>query len=110
MSDSVINAHFISHISRCFKTGAFVGIATYDAALIDAIISLVHREGVNRTKFEFQMLLGVCEPLRDKLLGMGFNVRIYVPYGKDWYGYSTRRIKENPSIAGHVTKAMFRRE
>jgi proline dehydrogenase len=55
------------------------------------------------------MLLGVCEPLRDRLLGMGFNVRIYVPYGKDWYGYSTRRIKENPSIAGHVIKAMFDR-
>lgn len=107
---AAINAHFINHVSRCFKTGAFVGIATHDAELIDELISLVRRECVDRTKFEFQMLLGVCEPLRDKLLGMGFNVRIYVPYGKDWYGYSTRRIKENPSIAGHVIKAMFTRE
>lgn len=107
---AAINAHFLSHVSRCFKTGAFVGIATHDAGLIDELISLVRRECVDRTKFEFQMLLGVCEPLRDRLLGMGFNVRIYVPYGKDWYGYSTRRIKENPSIAGHVIKAMFTRE
>ncbi|WP_434113938.1 proline dehydrogenase family protein [Paraburkholderia caffeinilytica] len=107
---AAINAHFINHVSRCFKTGAFVGIATHDAGLIDELISLVRRECVDRTKFEFQMLLGVCEPLRDKLLAMGFNVRIYVPYGKDWYGYSTRRIKENPSIAGHVIKAMFTRE
>lgn len=104
---AAINVHFINHVSRCFKTGAFVGIATHDTALVDEIIALVRREGVDSTRFEFQMLLGVCEPLRDKLLGMGFNVRIYVPYGKDWYGYSTRRIKENPSIAGHVIKAMI---
>jgi len=104
---TAINVHFINHVSRCFKAGAFVAIATHDAALVDDLIAVVHREGVARTKFEFQMLLGVCEPLRDKLLAMGFNVRIYVPYGKDWYGYSTRRIKENPSIAGHVIKAMF---
>ncbi|MFP3248506.1 MAG: proline dehydrogenase family protein [Paraburkholderia sp.] len=106
---AAINPHFINHVSRCFKAGAFVGIATHDTALVNEIVSLVDREEVDRRKFEFQMLLGVCEPLRDRLLGMGFNVRIYVPYGKDWYGYSTRRIKENPSIAGHVIKAMFDR-
>ncbi|WP_408465643.1 proline dehydrogenase family protein [Paraburkholderia fungorum] len=104
---AAINVHFMEHVSRCFKAGAFVGIATHDTALIDEILALVRREGVDRAKFEFQMLLGVCEPLRDTLLGMGFNVRVYVPYGKDWYGYSTRRIKENPSIAGHVIKAML---
>jgi proline dehydrogenase len=53
------------------------------------------------------MLLGVCEPLRDALLAQGFNVRIYVPYGRDWYGYCTRRIKENPRIAGYILAAMI---
>jgi proline dehydrogenase len=82
-------------------------LATHDTALIEAIIAFVHHGDVNPARFEFQMLLGVCEPLRDKLPGMGFNIRIYVPYGKDWYGYNTRRIKENPSIAGYVMRAMI---
>jgi proline dehydrogenase len=88
-------------------TRAFVGIATHDARLIEQTIELVRVRNVDRTRFEFQMLLGVCEPLRGSLLKMGFRVRIYVPYGDDWYGYSTRRLKENPSIAGHVAKAMI---
>jgi proline dehydrogenase len=102
-----INRHFLHHVERCFTTGSFVAIATHDEALIDQVIALINHKGIPTTAFEFQMLLGVCETLRDKLLTAGFNVRIYVPYGKDWYGYSTRRIKENPSIAGYVLKAMF---
>jgi proline dehydrogenase len=53
------------------------------------------------------MLLGVCEPLRDRLKNAGHKVRIYVPYGHDWYGYSTRRLKENPKIAGYVFRAVL---
>ncbi|WP_144152783.1 proline dehydrogenase family protein [Paraburkholderia sp. BCC1885] len=101
-----INTHFLSHVSRCLETGTLVGIATHDTQLVDQIIALARDMGVDNTKFEFQMLLGVCEPLRDRLLGLGFNVRIYVPYGRDWYGYSTRRLKENPAIAGHVLRAL----
>ena len=101
-----INSHFLRHVQRCFDTDTFVGIATHDAALIEQVIALIQRCEVDRSVFEFQMLLGVCEPLRDKLRDMGFVVRIYVPYGKDWYGYSTRRMKENPRIAGYVLRAM----
>lgn len=106
---SAINPHFLRHIARCFEVGVFVAIATHDAELIDQTIALAHRNGVDPSMFEFQMLLGVCEPLRDQLRKKGFGVRIYVPYGKDWYGYSTRRLKENPRIAGHIVKALFRR-
>jgi proline dehydrogenase len=56
------------------------------------------------------MLLGACEQLRDALLAQGFDVRVYVPYGHDWYGYSIRRIKENPRIAGYILSAMIRRD
>ncbi|EJL89153.1 proline dehydrogenase [Herbaspirillum sp. CF444] len=106
---SAINPHFLRHVARCFDNGTFVSIATHDAVLIRQVLALVEQRGVDRARFEFQMLLGVCEPLRDRLKAQGYAVRIYVPYGKDWYGYSTRRMKENPAIAAHVVKAMFLR-
>lgn len=105
---TAINEHFVRHVSSAIRAGSFVGIATHDAQLIDALTNWLQREQIDRSRFEFQMLLGVCEPLRDELLAQGFNVRVYVPYGHDWYGYSTRRIKENPRIAGYILAAMIR--
>ncbi|EJE54988.1 proline dehydrogenase [Acidovorax sp. CF316] len=104
---TAINPHFLAHVSRCFEAGTFVAVATHDAALIQEVVHLARRTKISATAFEFQMLLGVCEPLRDQLRTMGFTVRIYVPYGKDWYGYSTRRIKENPQIVGHLARALM---
>ncbi len=104
-----INPHFLRHVARCFDAGVFVAVATHDAALIEQVLALSHRHGVGRDRFEFQMLLGVCEPLRDRLRAQGFPVRIYVPFGPDWYGYSTRRLKENPRLAGQVLRALVRR-
>jgi proline dehydrogenase len=107
---AAINPHFVRLVSTSIQAGSFVGIATHDALLIDSLTNWLRREQIDRSRFEFQMLLGVCEPLRDTLLAQGFNVRIYVPYGRDWYGYSTRRIKENPRIAGYILSAMVRRD
>lgn len=104
-----INPHFVQHVRRCFESGCFVGIATHDEALVDELIALAETMAVDRTRFEFQMLLGVCEPLRDRLLRAGFAVRIYVPYGRDWIGYGTRRIKENPAMAGQLLKGLLTR-
>ena len=80
-----------------------------DEVLIHQIIAMARQRGIAPTQFEFQMLLGVCEPLRDQLVKNGFSVRIYLPYGSDWYAYSIRRMKENPRIVGYVMKAMLRR-
>jgi len=104
---SAINPHFLSHATRCFESGHFLSIATHDRLLIEAVLALAKQLGIQTDRFEFQMLLGVCEALRNDLLARGFQVRIYVPYGKDWYGYSIRRLKENPRIAGYLAQALI---
>lgn len=88
--------------------GAKVGIATHDDDLIADAENLLSEQNSSCDAHEFQMLLGVREERRNALLRAGRRVRIYVPFGEDWYGYSTRRLKENPQIAWHVFKAIFK--
>ncbi|MBI3258917.1 MAG: proline dehydrogenase family protein [Ignavibacteriae bacterium] len=87
--------------------GANVRIATHDDELIDDAIGYVTKNNLSKSQYEFQMLLGVREERRKEIIRSGFGMRIYVPFGSDWYGYSTRRLKENPQVAGYVLKAMF---
>ncbi len=84
-----------------------VGIATHDDLLVAYARQLLNALGVPGARYEFQMLLGVREWMRDELLESGAAVRIYVPFGANWYGYSTRRLRENPKIAGHVFRALL---
>lgn len=85
--------------------GCRVGIATHDAALVDAAQRRV--AGVPREQYEFQMLLGVLPGLRQSILDAGHRLRVYVPFGDEWYAYSMRRLRENPDVAKHVMRAMF---
>ena len=87
----------------------YVGIATHDDVLIDDARSYLSQEAISKDRYEFQMLLGVRLDKRDELLQQQHPMRIYVPFGIDWYGYSVRRLNENPQIAGHVMKAFFSR-
>jgi proline dehydrogenase len=89
--------------------GLYPGIATHDEILIQYALKLIDEYRLKREDYEFQMLLGVREGRRNELLREGHRLRVYVPFGKDWYGYSTRRLKENPDIAGHIFKAIFTR-
>ena len=57
--------------------------------------------------YEFQMLYGVTPKLRERIVNDGHTMRVYVPFGKQWFGYSTRRLKENPKMASHIIKAIF---
>jgi proline dehydrogenase len=68
---------------------------------------LVDRFGLDRDRYEFQMLLGVDPELRRIILANGHRLRVYVPYGKDWYPYSIRRLRENPTVALHVMRAIL---
>jgi proline dehydrogenase len=90
-----------------FENGFYPAIATHDEPLIQFAENYIRTNKIDNSQYEFQMLLGVRENRRNELLKLGHNVRIYVPYGEDWYGYSTRRLKENPQIAGHIVKAIF---
>jgi len=86
---------------------AYVGIATHDTILINRAKEILNELSLTHEQYEFQMLLGVTEPMRRQLIKEGHRLRVYVPFGADWYGYSVRRLKENPAIAGHIVKAMF---
>ncbi|MDH3813729.1 MAG: proline dehydrogenase family protein, partial [Acidobacteriota bacterium] len=76
--------------------------------LVWAGMKIVDRLGLDHDRYEFQMLLGVDPELRRIILANGHRLRVYVPYGKDWYPYSIRRLRENPTVAHHVVRAMFR--
>ncbi len=102
-----IRDNFMKALKEMFKNGNYVGIATHDKYLIDESYKLIKEMNIPKEKFEFQMLLGVREDLRDKINNDGYKIRVYVPFGKDWYAYSIRRLKENPAMAGHIVKSIL---
>jgi len=97
-----VRASFVKALDALLQTGAYVGIATHDEYLVDEGRRLVVEHGLQREQYEFQMLLGVRPRLGDGLVEQGHRVRIYVPFGKQWYEYSLRRLQENPKIAGYI--------
>jgi len=102
-----IRDNFMKCLELMLKNGNYVGIATHDKYLIDKSYELIKALNIPKDMFEFQMLLGVREDLRDKINKDGYKIRIYVPFGDDWYKYSMRRLQENPNIAGHIVKEFF---
>jgi proline dehydrogenase len=104
-----VRASFVKALDALFETGAYVGIATHDEYLIDEGRRLVVEHGLRREQYEFQMLLGVRPRLGDGLVQQGHRLRIYVPFGRQWYAYSLRRLQENPKIAGYIAADTFNR-
>jgi proline dehydrogenase len=102
-----IRTNFKNLLDLMLDNGLYVGIATHDEALIQYGLKKVAEKKLKHDEYEFQMLLGVRENRRDELLRQGHRVRIYVPFGHDWYGYSSRRLKENPQMVGHIVKSIF---
>lgn len=89
------------------ENGMYIGIATHDDPLLDYARNYIQKHNLSKDNYEFQMLLGVREEKRKEIIAEGHKMRVYVPFGKDWYGYSTRRLKENPNMAWQITKAIF---
>jgi len=101
-----IRENYLKILEMILKSGKYVGIATHDEYLINESFKMIKRLNIPEDKFEFQMLLGVKEDLRDKI-SREHKMRIYIPFGNEWYRYSIRRLKENPQIAGHIFKNIF---
>jgi proline dehydrogenase len=102
-----INDHFLKDLEYIFQQGIYPGIATHDKVLVDGAYDLINKYKVAKERYEFQMLYGVTPDLRKSIVDAGHRLRVYVPFGKDWFGYSTRRLKENPRMASHIIKAIF---
>jgi proline dehydrogenase len=95
-----VRANFVTALDALLAAGAYVGIATHDEWLIQRGLERV--DGLARETYEFQMLLGVLEERADELVEAGHRLRVYVPFGREWYGYSLRRLQENPKVAGYI--------
>lgn len=105
---AAVNGNFVRAVDRLLAAGSYVAVATHDRALIEEVLAVLDRRIVPRDGYEFQMLLGVAEDVRHRLVSAGHRVRVYVPFGDAWYAYSVRRLKENPSIAGYVARDALR--
>jgi proline dehydrogenase len=103
----IVNENFCFLLETMLKAHSYVGIATHDEKLVWQGMRLIETNGLRLDQYEFQMLLGVDEELRKIIVDAGHKLRVYVPYGKQWYPYCKRRLKENPMIAFYVLKAMF---
>jgi proline dehydrogenase len=105
---TLVNRNFVALMNDLVERGCRLAVASHDEALVGEARRLADQRNLGADRLEFQLLLGVKENLRDSLIAAGHRVRIYVPYGEAWYGYSVRRLKENPSIAGHVARDVLR--
>ena len=105
-----IRHSFNSLLEQLFEGGARrVAIATHDPLLVEHAEAVIDKLGVDKDRYEFQMLLGVAGTLRRELVARGHPLRVYVPFGDRWYAYSMRRLRENPNIAGHVVSNLLSR-
>ena len=103
-----VQENFQKLLRILFESRCYVGIATHDDVLIDGAKALISEFKPALMEYEYQMLLGVRTEKRNQLIRDGHRLRVYTPYGKRWYAYSARRLKENPQIAGYVLKSIFK--
>lgn len=106
---NIVNENFQYGLRKLLENKCYVGIATHDEILLWHALALIDELKLDKMDYEFQMLLGVTEHLRDILVSAGHRLRVYVPYGQHWHAYSMRRLKENPQVAMYIIKSLFTR-
>jgi len=103
-----VDDNYVKVMQLLLSSGVYHGIATHDPKMIDATIDFANREGIGKEKFEFQMLYGIRRDLQRQLARDGYNMRVYVPYGKHWYPYFMRRLAERPANIWFVMKNVLK--
>ena len=102
-----INRHYLEDLELMIKNGLYPAVATHDKPLITGAAQLIKKYNVPKDRYEFQMLYGVTPKQRKSIVENGHTMRVYIPFGSHWFGYSTRRLKENPKMVSHIVKAIF---
>lgn len=103
-----VDENYVRVMQALLSSGVYHGIATHDPKMIEATVDYAEREGIGKEAFEFQMLYGVRRDLQTQLARDGYNLRVYVPYGKHWYPYFMRRLAERPANIWFILKNMFK--
>ena len=104
-----VRMNFVEAVGALLDAGGYVAVATHDDWVIGEALTLIEERGLAPEEYEFQMLLGVRPELGDELVREGHRLRIYVPFGRQWYEYSLRRLQENPKIAGYIALDTLKR-
>lgn len=103
-----VDQNFMRIIQQHLLNGNYTAIATHDDRIINHVKQFVHKHGISNRQFEFQMLYGIRTQAQQQLAKEGYTMRVYVPYGDDWYGYFMRRLAERPANVLFVIKSMFK--
>ncbi len=106
---SEVDANYIRLMMPLLLHGNYPAIASHDEAIIHATCKFARENGIDKSAFEFQMLYGIRRDLQEKLVAQGYNMRIYVPYGSQWYPYLMRRMAERPANLVFVMSNAVRR-
>jgi proline dehydrogenase len=103
-----VDANYLKLAQRMMTSGVFCGIATHDEAIIEKLLAFVREQSISKDAFEFQMLYGIRRDLQRRLVKLGFRVRVYVPFGPEWYPYFMRRLAERPANAVFLLRNLLR--
>jgi len=106
---SEVDANYIKLMKVLLKSGIYHGLATHDEKIIRETVAFAEHEKISREAFEFQMLYGIRRDLQQSLVREGWRVRVYVPFGTEWYPYLLRRLAERPANVMFVAKNLFRK-
>lgn len=103
-----VDEAYIEAAKRLVKEGNYCAVATHDPRIIEIIRKFADENGIDKSRFEFQMLYGIARDIQDSLKGEGYNVRIYVPFGDAWYPYFSRRLAERPANLLFIVKSIVK--